>query len=123
MSTFLAINWGNALVVTFFGFAVVLTVLVFFFFVLQGFGSIVTAMEKKSSKSAVPATTPAAAAVEAKEENGLTAEENAAIAMAIYQYCFGIHDEESLVLTFHEQEEHYHPWNSKIIGINKFNKQ
>lgn len=121
MSTFLAINWGNALVVTFFGFAVVLTVLVLLIFVLQGFGSIVTAMEKKSSKSA--ATTPAAAAVEAKEENGLTAEENAAIAMAIYQYCFGIHDEESLVLTFHEQEEHYHPWNSKIIGINKFNKQ
>lgn len=122
MSTFLAINWGNALVVTFFGFAVVLTVLVLLIFVLQGFGSIVTAMEKKSSKSAVP-TTPAAAAVEAKEENGLTAEENAAIAMAIYQYCFGIHDEESLVLTFHEQEEHYHPWNSKIIGINKYNKQ
>lgn len=121
MSTFLAINWGNALVVTFFGFAVVLTVLVLLIFVLLGFGSIVTAMEKKSSKSA--ATTPAAAAVEAKEENGLTAEENAAIAMAIYQYCFGIHDEESLVLTFHEQEEHYHPWNSKIIGINKFNKQ
>lgn len=123
MSTFLAINWGNALVVTFFGFAVVLIVLVLLIFVLQGFGSIVTAMEKKSSKSAAPATTPATAAVETKEDNGLTAEENAAIAMAIYQYCFGIHDEESLVLTFHEQEEHYHPWNSKIIGINKFNKQ
>ena len=123
MSTFVAINWGNALVVTFFGFAVVLTVLVLLIFVLQGFGSLVTAMEKKTSKSATPATTPAAAAVETKEDNGLTAEENAAIAMAIYQYCFGIHDEESLVLTFHEQEEHYHPWNSKIIGINKFNKQ
>lgn len=119
MSTFLAINWGNALTVTFFGFAVVLTVLVLLIFVLQLFGKIVSVMEKKTTNSAKPATVSA----ESTEENGLTAEENAAVAMAIYQYCFGIHDEESLVLTFHEQEEHYHPWNSKIIGINKFNKQ
>ena len=118
MSTFLATNWGNAITVTFFGFAVVFIVLVLLIFVLLLFGSIMS----KSSKK--PATVAAqAVAAETKKESGdMTAEENAAIAMAIYQYCFGVHDEESLVLTFHEQEEHYHPWNSKIIGINKFNK-
>lgn len=120
MSTFLAINWGNALTVTFFGFAVVLTVLVLLIFVLLLFGKLVNVFDKKSANNVK--STPAVA-TESTEENGLTAEENAAIAMAIYQYCFGIHDEESLVLTFHEQEDHSHPWNSKIIGINKFNKQ
>ncbi|MBO5812020.1 MAG: OadG family protein [Bacteroidaceae bacterium] len=121
MSTFLAINWGNALIVTFFGFAVVFIVLILLIFVLQLFGNMIAAMEKKSHKPAE--TVSATVAQSEKEEGPLTAEESAAVAMAIYQYCFGIHDEESLVLTFHEQEEHYHPWNSKIIGINKFNKQ
>ena len=132
MSTFLAINWGNAITVTFFGFAVVFIVLVLLIFVLQLFGSIMSKSSKKPAAAAAQAVMlllampvpMAAVAAEAKEESGdMTAEENAAIAMAIYQYCFGVHDEESLVLTFHEQEEHYHPWNSKIIGINKFNKQ
>lgn len=118
MNTILAINWGNALLVTFFGFAVVLVVLVLLILVLQLFGALISCSSRraKSSNSTTDAQTTTVA------EGDMSAEESAAVAMAIYQYCFGIHDEESLVLTFHEQEDHSHPWNSKIIGINKFNK-
>lgn len=111
---FLSINWGNALVVTLFGFAIVLVVLILLTFVLNLFGKMMVTKKKELSVNS--------ASVEIKSaEEPLTEGESAAVAMAIYQY-FNAHDEESLVLTLNNSEHPYHPWSSKIYGINNLKK-
>lgn len=52
------------------------------------------------------------------DQDTLTGEENAAIAMALYLYLNEIHDEESTVMTIKRVSKRYSPWSSKIYGLN-----
>ena len=47
----------------------------------------------------------------------VSAEESAAIAMALYLCDAGVHDEESDVITIRSVTSRYSPWSSKIYGI------
>ena len=44
-------------------------------------------------------------------------EENAAIAMALYQYFNELHDVESGVVTIKRVSRHYSPWSSKLYNM------
>ncbi len=46
-----------------------------------------------------------------------TGEENAAIAMALYQYFNELHDVESGVVTIKRVSRHYSPWSSKLYNM------
>ena len=103
--TMLAINWGNALMITGFGFAMVFTVLVLLIFIVKLFGVIF--VQKPKAQPAVAAAQPAAAA-EAGEEDMV------AIAYALHLF-YNMHDEESDVLTIRHEDATYSPWNQKSI--------
>jgi len=109
MHTLLEINWGNALTVTFFGFMVVVMVLVLLILVLLVFGKVMSA-GNKTAKAEAPAEQTHATASQVVD-GPLTEAESAAVAMALYQYCYS-HDEESYILTIKQHETHYEPWNS-----------
>jgi glutaconyl-CoA/methylmalonyl-CoA decarboxylase subunit delta len=112
---FLSINWGNALIVTFFGFAIVIVVLIILTYIMEWFGKMMAKTNKKETKA------PVSVPIEEKSAKGpLTEAESAAVALALYQYC-NAHDEESLVLTFNKSEQPS-PWSSKVYGINNLNK-
>ncbi len=49
---------------------------------------------------------------------GISGEENAAIAMSLYLYFNEQHDEESGVITIKRIQRRYSPWSSKIYGLN-----
>ncbi|MBX3007304.1 MAG: OadG family protein [Melioribacteraceae bacterium] len=53
-------------------------------------------------------------------EEELSGEVNAAIAMAIHLYMSEIHDQENMVLTINRVARTYSPWSSKIYGIRQF---
>ncbi len=116
----LTINWGNALIVTLFGFMLVVAVLCLLVFIIQGFGKL---MAQKIQVPKISVKTDGNKTVEVKSETEfdevhLTAGESAAIAMAIHLYYSDVHDEESHVMTIKNVERRYSPWNSKIYGIN-----
>lgn len=54
---------------------------------------------------------------EIKEDQSITGEVNAAIAMAIYLYYNEMHDKEDAVLTINKVSRTYSPWSSKIYGL------
>ena len=97
--TMLAINWGNALIITVVGFSLVFAVLV-----LKIFGLV---FAEKPQKQSV-ATVAAAAPVQSDEE------EMAAIAFALHMF-YDMHDEESDVLTIVHEDAAYSPWNQKSV--------
>lgn len=107
---FLAVNWGNALIITLFGFAQVFLVLMLLIMLLWLFGKLMT--QKK------PAQQPAAASTTATDQHALTTQEAVAVAMALHLLFEEAHDKESDVLTIRPEEHHYSPWSSKIYGIN-----
>lgn len=51
-------------------------------------------------------------------KSGVSGEENAAIAMAIYMFLNEQHDEESGIITIKRIERRYSPWSSKIYNLN-----
>ena len=89
----LAVNWGNAAIVTLFSIALVFTVLILLIYILKLFG--VVFAEKKSAAATTVAT--------AKSDE-ISDEEVAAIAMAVNLF-FNRHDEESDVLTFRQNHD------------------
>ena len=89
----LAVNWGNAAIVTLFSIALVFTVLILLICILKLFG--VVFAEKKSAAAATVAT--------AKSDE-ISDEEVAALAMAVNLF-FNRHDEESDVLTFRQNHD------------------
>ena len=101
--TMLAINWGNALMITGFGFAVVFSVLVLLIFIVKLFGVIF--VQKPKAQPVVAAAQPAAEAGE---------EDMVAIAYALHLF-YNMHDEESDVLTIRHEDATYSPWNQKSI--------
>ena len=93
--TMLAINWGNALIITVVGFSLVFAVLVLLIGVIKIFGLV---FAEKPQKQSV-ATVAAAAPVQSDEE------EMAAVAFALHMF-YDMHDEESDVLTMFTKTRH-----------------
>lgn len=54
------------------------------------------------------------------EEDTLTGEVNAAIAMAIYLHYQEAHDIEHTVLTIEKVQRRYSPWSSKLHGLRRY---
>jgi Na+-transporting methylmalonyl-CoA/oxaloacetate decarboxylase gamma subunit len=101
----LAVNWGNAAIVTLFSIVLVFTMLVLLIGVLKLFGVIFA--EKKGAATASTVAT-------AKSDE-ISDEEVAAIAMAVNLF-FNRHDEESDVLTFRQNHD-VSAW--QVRNINK----
>ena len=102
--TFLAVNWGNALLITGVGFGLVFVVLVLLIFIVKSFG-VIFAQKPKAQAAAVAAP----AATEATDETDM-----AAIAYVLHTF-YNQHDEESDILTFRHDDVAYSPWNQKSI--------
>jgi sodium pump decarboxylase gamma subunit len=102
--TFLAVNWGNALLITGVGFGLVFLVLVLLIFIVKSFG-VIFAQKPKAQAAAVAAP----AATEATDETDM-----AAIAYVLHTF-YNQHDEESDVLTIRHDDVAYSPWNQKSI--------
>jgi len=100
----LAINWGNALIITVVGFSLVFAVLVLLIGVIKVFGLVFAEKPLKQSVATVAAAAPA----ESDEE------EMAAIAFALHMF-YDMHDEESDVLTIVHEDAAYSPWNQKSV--------
>ena len=101
--TILAVNWGNALLITGVGFGLVFLVLVLLIFIVKSFGLIFT--QKPKAQPAVAAAAP----VESTDETDM-----AAIAYVLHTF-YNQHDEESDVLTIRHDDVAYSPWNQKSI--------
>lgn len=116
----LAINWHNAIVVTFFGFLLVIVVLVLLVFIIQGFGKLMAQKIRvpKISFKTVGTQTVTVKSETEFDEVQLQTGQSAAIAMALYLYYAEVHDEESHVIMIKNVEKRYSPWSSKIYGIN-----
>ena len=106
--TMLAINWGNAAIITCVGFGLVFLVLVLLICIVKLFGVIFT-QKSKAQPVASKAAVAAAPAAEVGEEDMV------AIAYALHMF-YDMHDEESDVLTFRHEEYNYSPWNHQ--GLN-----
>ncbi len=52
-----------------------------------------------------------------KEKEEMSAEVNAAIAMALYEYFNADHDQENAILTINRVSRMYSPWSSKIYNL------
>ena len=100
--TILAINWGNAFLITGVGFGLVFIVLVLLIFIVKSFGVIFAQKPKAQAAVAAPAT-------EATDETDM-----AAIAYVLHTF-YNQHDEESDVLTIRHDDVAYSPWNQKSI--------
>ncbi len=117
----LAMNWGNALIVTFLGFGIVFLILCLLIAVITLFGKAMA--PRVSVKKTIKGNDPTSKNNEVISETILSgvhipALDSAAIAMALHMYYDDIHDFESHVITIKNVERKYSPWNSKIYGIN-----
>ena len=101
--TMLAINWGNALLITGVGFGLVFTVLVLLIFIVKLCGVIFKQKPQAQAAVAAPAAT-----AEVSEDD------MAAIAYVLHTF-YNQHDEESDVLTIRHDDVAYSPWNQKSI--------
>ena len=101
----LAINWGNTLIITGVGFALVFVVLVLLIYIVKLFGVIFTQKPKAQAPVAAPVAAPAA------ENEDM---DMAALAYVLHTF-YNQHDEESDVLTIRHGDVVYTPWNQKSI--------
>ena len=101
----LAINWGNTLIITGVGFALVFVVLVLLIYIVKLFGVIFTQKPKAQAPVAAPVAAPAA------ENEDM---DMAALAYVLHTF-YNQHDEESDVLTIRHDNVVYTPWNQKSI--------
>lgn len=117
--TLLAINWGNALIITFLGFAIVFVILVLLIFIISLFGKIMAPKANvKKTLFANAGNKDETTATHTESREHITALDSAAIATALHLYFDDPHDEESGVITIKTVERRYSPWNSKIYGLN-----
>lgn len=115
--TLLAINWSNALIITFLGFAIVFVVLVLLIFIISLFGKVM-APKANVKKTTVNAEGEQSEITHTESREHIPALDSAAIAVALHLYFDDPHDEESGVITIKTVERRYSPWNSKIYGLN-----
>ncbi len=115
--TLLAMNWGNALIVTFIGFGIVFLILCLLIGIITLFGKIMA--PKVSVKKTISVGNDSSAVSETILSGvHIPALDSAAIATALHLYYDDVHDEESHIITIKNVERRYSPWNSKIYGIN-----
>ena len=123
-----AINWGDVFHVVFFGITMVFTILVLLVFTVTGMGRIlapkIQILRQKVQKNAAHHKNENGngngngnGVVEYEEEH-LTANQSAAIGMALHLFYAEVHDDESDIITIKTVEKRYSPWNSKIYGLN-----
>ncbi len=120
----LSVNWANAFDIVGFGIVMVFILLVLLVIVLSLFSKIIAPTVKVPKKKAISpevATTTVENIVEYDEEH-LSANDSAAIAMALHLYYAEVHDDESAIITIKTVERRYSPWSSKIYGINNLVK-
>ncbi len=120
----LSVNWANAFDIVGFGIVMVFILLILLVIVLNLFSKIIAPtvkVPKKKTISPEVATTTVENIVEYDEEH-LSANDSAAIAMALHLYYAEVHDDESAIITIKTVERRYSPWSSKIYGINNLVK-
>lgn len=124
-STLLAVNWTNALIITFLGFTLVVVLLICLIFVMKGFSWLFTNTrlggtnkgQGQAPSQAAPAPVASAPGAQALSDL-LTDEELAAVAIALDKTFYSIHDTEDLKLTF-SHSEHETDWSSKYSTLNQ----
>ncbi|MDD3079239.1 MAG: OadG family transporter subunit [Paludibacter sp.] len=124
MMNILAINWANALDIVGFGISMVFILLILLVIVLSLFSKAIAPKVRipKKNQVAAEATTTAPDNNIEYEEGHLSANDSAAIAMALHLYYAEVHDEESAIITIKTVERRYSPWSSKIYGLNNLVK-
>ncbi|MCL2072590.1 MAG: OadG family protein [Marinilabiliaceae bacterium] len=106
--------------------SVVFLALLMLYLVFRQVGVQMLAIQKRRSQK--PTEKPSEKKVEPKRESvssnaAMSDGVYAAIAAAIHLYSEEIHDVENTVLTINKVSRTYSPWNSKIFGLNTFNKR
>ena len=111
-------NWSQVLWITLIGFLIVALTLVLLIYIIRVFGVAFAAKHKQkvAKKSAAKGEEMPAEVV---LPGMISAEEVAAIAMAIRLAAGEEHDRESEVLTIQTIKRAYSPWNSKIHGLTR----
>ena len=109
-------GWGEMLLMTGIGFAIVFVVLVLLIFIMKGMGVAFT-RQKKAEKVAKAAAAGVTLAEEDHHEAITDQEIAAAIITALKLYKSNLHDQESEMLTIHRITRAYSPWSSKIHGL------
>ena len=111
-------NWSQILWITLIGFSLVAITLVLLIFIIRLFG-VAFAAKHKQKVAKKSADKGEAAPTEVVLPGMVSAEEVAAIAMAIRLAAGEEHDRESEVLTIQTIKRAYSPWNSKIHGLTR----
>ena len=109
-------GWGDMLLMTGIGFAIVFVVLVLLIFIMKGMGVAFT-RQKKAEKVAKAAAAGVTLAEDDHHEAITDQEIAAAIITALKLYKSNLHDQESEMLTIHRITRAYSPWSSKIHGL------
>ena len=111
-------TWSQILWITLIGFLIVVLTLVLLIFIIKLFGVVFAANHKQKivKKSAEKGED---APAEIVLPGMVSAEEVAAIAMAIRLAAGEDHDRESEILTIQTIKRAYSPWNSKIHGLTR----
>lgn len=121
--TLLVINWGNALDIVFFGMGLVFLLLIVLVIVLNLFSRLIAPTVKFPKLPHLTDKKETASADDEYVEGHLSANDSAAIAMAIHLYYFAeVHDVENAVVTIKQVQRRYSPWSSKIYGLNNLVK-
>jgi len=118
----LAIDWGNALDVVGFSFSMVFILLVMIVIVLNLFSRLVAPKVRVHKPKLVNQSGSAKNSEKEYIEDHLSANDSAAIALALHLYYTDVHDVESAIITIKTVERRYSPWSSKIYGLNNLVK-
>jgi Na+-transporting methylmalonyl-CoA/oxaloacetate decarboxylase gamma subunit len=102
---------GNSIVVTLIGMGVVYLALFLLYVSFEGSSRVIRKIVAAKHAKDHPNVAPK----QAEEE--MSAEVNAAIAMALYSYFSANHDQENTVLTIQRVSRMYSPWSSKIYNL------
>ena len=97
--------------ITIIGMAVVFVTLILIYLIFSNVIKILNYLQSKKKKESTP--------TKLTNDQNLTGEENAAIAMALSLYMNELHDDEKAVLTIKKVARVYSPWSSKIYGLNQ----
>lgn len=102
---------GNSYLLTVIGMGVVFFALTALYLTFAAASRIIrNSIATKHSKMNPDKTAP-------KEKEEMSAEVNAAIAMALYEYFNADHDQENAILTINRVSRMYSPWSSKIYNL------
>ena len=97
--------------ITIIGMAVVFVTLILIYLIFSNVIKILNYLQSKKKKESTP--------TKLTNDQNLTGEENAAIAMALTLYLSELHDDEKAILTIKKVARIYSPWSSKIYGLNQ----